>query len=219
MRASSTAAGTGWRLRELGTTSGHYRDVTTISTLTDRELWRSACNGQPQDFGLIFDRHGATVYNHLARRTDSWSTAEDITSVVFLEAWRRRADIELVHDSALPWLLGVANKVVQQRRRSVRRHRDALNRLPPGVVEPDPADQVVARLDGELKAKQVLAAFRRLPTRDQDVIALCVWQGLDYAAAAIALGVPIGTVRSRLSRARTRLADLSDFHPVREEQA
>jgi len=191
--------------------------VTTISTLSDRDLWRSACDSQPQDFGLIFDRHSVTVYNHLYRRTDSWSTAEDLTSVVFLEAWRRRADVKLVEASALTWLLGVANKVLQTKYRSVRRHRDALSRLPKALVEPDPADAVVARLDGELRAGQLLAAFRQLPARDQDVIALCVWDGLDYAAAAVALGVPVGTVRSRLSRARARLAALAQLSPDSEE--
>src|SRR4051794_12466006 len=100
----TTSEGTRPRLRP-------QTGVTTISTATDRELWRSACEGQPQDFGVIFDRHATTVYNHLYRRTGSWSTAEDLTSVVFLESWRRRADVELVGDSALPWLLGVANKV------------------------------------------------------------------------------------------------------------
>ncbi len=189
----------------------------TISTLSDRELWRRACDGQPQDFGLIFDRHSTTVYNHLYRRTASWSTAEDLTSVVFLEAWRRRGDVQLVEESALPWLLGVANKVLQTKFRSVRRHREALSRLPKALVVPDPADAVVTRLDGELRVGQVLAAFSRLPARDQDVIALCVWDGLDYAAAAVALGIPVGTVRSRLSRARARLATLAQLPPDTQE--
>jgi len=88
-------------------------------------------------------------------------------------------------------------------------HRAALSRLPAHTATPDHADDVAARIDGDRRLSRVKAAFDRLTPADQDVLALCVWQGLDYATAAIALGVPIGTVRSRLSRARGRLQALA----------
>ncbi|NUW36509.1 hypothetical protein HTZ77_34650 [Nonomuraea sp. SMC257] len=76
---------------------------------TDAELWRRAVDGDTEAFGVIFDRHARAVYNHCFRRTADWSEAEDITSVVFLEAWRRHGELSPERDSALPWLLGVAN--------------------------------------------------------------------------------------------------------------
>src|SRR5665811_775431 len=97
--------------------------------VVDRDLWRKALE-DPEAFGEIFARHAKPVYNYLFRRCGDWSTAEDLTSVVFLEAWRKRADVRLVHDSALPFLFGVATNVLRNRRRSERRYREALSRMP-----------------------------------------------------------------------------------------
>jgi RNA polymerase sigma-70 factor (ECF subfamily) len=73
---------------------------------------------------------------------------------------------------------------------------------------PDPADDVAAHVDDERRMKQLLARLSELPRGEQDVVALCVWSELSYEDAAAALGVPVGTVRSRLSRARGRLREL-----------
>ena len=81
-----------------------------------------------------------------------------------------------------------------------------------GQVE-DPADDVARRLDDTKRLADVKGAFGRLRERDREVLLICVWGGLDYEAAAVALGVPVGTVRSRLSRARARLAELAGAGP------
>lgn len=177
--------------------------------LTDGELWRQAGQGDPSAFGALFERHIDAVYNHCFRRTGSWEAAEDLASVVFLEAWRRRREVSLSGESILPWLLAVANNVVRNRDRSLRRHRRLLAKLPPAVVAPDPADEAVSRVDDERAMQRVLEVFSRLLPDEQDVLALCVWAGLSYADAAVALGVPIGTVRSRLFRAREHLRKLA----------
>lgn len=175
---------------------------------TDTDLWQRAVAGDAAAFGVLFDRHARSVYNHCFRRTADWALAEDLTSVVFLEAWRRRADVRLERESALPWLLGVATNVVRNRRRSERRHQSALQRLPRERGE-DFADGVDERLDDERQMHEVLALVGKLPRSEQDVLALCAWAGLSYEEAALALGLPIGTVRSRLSRARARLRELT----------
>jgi RNA polymerase sigma-70 factor (ECF subfamily) len=162
--------------------------------------------GEPEAFGVLFERHARPVYNHLFRRTADWSLAEDLTSVVFLEAWRRRADVRLEHDLALPWLLGVATNVLRNRRRSQWRYRAALERVPRERVE-DFADDADSRLEDEQRMQAVLGSLSRLPKREQDVIALCVWADLSYEEASVALDIPVGTVRSRLSRARARLRE------------
>src|SRR5580698_6551461 len=136
----------------------------------DQELWRLAGAGDNAAFGELFDRHATAVYNHLFRRTASWSEAEDLTSAVFLLAWRRRATVVIDRESALPWLLGVANHVLRNSRRASRRYQAAL------------------------------------PRHEREVVELCAWSGLDQKAAAVALGVSLGTVKSRMHRARRRLA-------------
>jgi RNA polymerase sigma factor (sigma-70 family) len=175
---------------------------------TDAELWQRAVEGEPDAFGVLFERHARTVYNYLFRRTADWALAEDLTSVVFLEAWRRRADVTLESGVALPWLLGVATNVLRNRRRSQWRHRAALQRIPRERQEDFAAD-ANERLDDEKRMRTVLRSLASLPAREQDVVALCAWAELSYEEAALALGVPVGTVRSRLSRARARMRELT----------
>ncbi|WP_432537877.1 RNA polymerase sigma factor [Kineococcus arenarius] len=194
-------------------------DIGDANAHSDAHLWRSARDGDVESFGVIFDRHSEAVRAYCARRTGSLDTAEDLVSIVFLEAWRRRDDVELVDDGALPWLYGIARRTVQHRWRTTQRHRRALQHLPTAVIAPDHAEQVAARIDDERHLTQLREAFSRLRPADQDVLTLCVWQGLDYAAAAVALGVPVGTVRSRLSRARARLHALSTTSEPRTPEA
>ncbi|WP_250007677.1 RNA polymerase sigma factor [Actinoplanes sp. M2I2] len=174
-------------------------------TADDGELWRRARAGEPECFGVLFDRHAEAVRAFCARRSGSADAADDLVSIVFLEAWRRRDDVELIDGNALPWLYGIARRALQNRWRTALRHRRALDRLPPAPAAPDHADAVADRLDDERELARIATALGRLRPSDRDVLVLCVWQGLSYAEAAVALGVPVGTVRSRLSRARSRL--------------
>lgn len=174
---------------------------------TDRELWERAAKRDGPAFGALFARHGETVYNHCFRRTASWAEAEDLTSTVFLEAWRRRKDVRFYSESLLPWLLAVANNVMRNAGRSKRRHQRFLTKLPPPQASSDFVDELAHRVDDERAMSEILIALGRLRIEEQEAIALCDWAGMSYAAAAVALGVPVGTVRSRLSRARRRLRE------------
>jgi RNA polymerase sigma-70 factor (ECF subfamily) len=165
--------------------------------------------GDPEAFGVLFDEYGRVVYNLAFRMTGNWSAAEEAVSLTFLEAWRLRDTIEQTGGSLRPWLLGVAVNVTRNAARASRRHQAALDRLPPAPVIPDFADDLAGRIDDAARLRAVQAAMSRLRRAEQEVLALCVWCGLDYTAAAQALGVPVGTVRSRLSRARAKLAKLA----------
>jgi RNA polymerase sigma-70 factor (ECF subfamily) len=127
-------------------------------------------------------------------------------SLTFLDAWRLRERADKEGGSLRPWLLGIATNVTRNTRRAARRHAAAVARLPRDEAEPDFADEIAGRLDDAAQLAVVRTALRKLRRPEREVLALCVWSGLDYAAAAEALGVPVGTVRSRLSRARTKLA-------------
>ena len=186
------------------------------ATASDQDLWSHAANeGAGDAFGELFERHADRVYAHCFSRTGSWSMAEDLTSVVFLEAWRRRSEVRFSGDSALPWLLGVANNATRNAQRSVRRHNLLLAKLPPPGQEADIAADAAARVDQERLAQHLLCAMARLREAEQEVLALCDWAGLSYAEAAVATGVPEGTVRSRLSRARQHLRELADDNQAR----
>lgn len=171
---------------------------------SDIELWRRAGQGDGDAFVLLFRRHADAIYNFCFRRTADWAHAEDLTSRTFLEAWRRRADVEAFGDSLLPWLYGVAANVVRTDWRTLRRRVQAYARRPLDAETPDFADDVAARLDSEAAMRRILEAARDLGAIDRDVLTLS-WQGLTYTEIAFALGLPLGTVRSRLSRARSRV--------------
>jgi RNA polymerase sigma factor (sigma-70 family) len=192
--------------------AGHKGNVTSlVSTESgDAALWRAAAAGQHDAFGKLFDRHAAPVYNYLLRHTSNWSDAEDLTAAVFLQAWRRRGEVVFDRDSALPWLLGVARGVLRNARRARRRYEAAIYRAGAAAVTAagpgDPADLVAARLDDERQFAALQRAIGLLPRQQREVVELCVYAGLDQQAAAVALAISVGTVKSRLHRARQRLA-------------
>jgi RNA polymerase sigma-70 factor (ECF subfamily) len=183
--------------------SGHEKAMEP----SDADLWTRSRAGDRDAFGALFERHAKALYNYCFRRIGSWATAEDMLSVVFIEAWRRR-DQDLPSDKVLPWLYGIATNVVRNQRRSERRYASALRRVPGIRSEPDFAAISDERIDDQWQAQGALNLLRKLPRREQDAFVLCAWMELSYEDAALALRVPVGTVRSRLSRARARLREL-----------
>jgi RNA polymerase sigma factor (sigma-70 family) len=174
----------------------------------DPQLWERTRSGDAEAFGDLYERHARAVQSYCLWRTADLQAAEDATATVFLEAWRRRRRLTLTTDSAAPLLLGIANNVVRSQWRSGRRHRDALERMR-NVLQP-PADleaEAIARLDAIQQVRDGGEAIRRLPRREREVLALLAWSDLSYSEIAATLGLPIGTVRSRIARARDRLGD------------
>jgi RNA polymerase sigma factor (sigma-70 family) len=156
-------------------------------------------------FSGLYEQHCHAVYNHCFRRAGSWSLAEEMTAATFLTAWRRWAAAPEAADDALPWLLAIANNMLRNTRRAQRRYTAALARIEqPGVVT-DPAESVAARVDAERQMAAALPILGMLPARERAVIELCVGAGLTSQQAAAALGIPSGTVKSRLSRGLSRL--------------
>ena len=171
--------------------------------------WSSARGGDGPAFASLFDLHRDRVFGHALRLTRRPHDAEDVTAAVFLEAWRKRESVRVVDGSIIGWLLVTTNYVARNHARGLRRYRTALAKLPAPAPQQDHAPDVDDSLDGAGRDRQVREAFEKLSKRDQDVITLCVLEELTTAQAAEALGVPEGTVKSRLSRARARLAALA----------
>jgi RNA polymerase sigma-70 factor (ECF subfamily) len=185
---------------------------TATSSASDEVLWAQARGGDADAFGEIYARHARAVYDFCLWRTADPQAAEDAVATVFLEAWRRRDRLDLTADSAAALLLGIANNIVRGHWRTSRRHRQALTRLraaaPTEGVEPQSA--VIARIDARRHLREAQEAIRSLPRREREVLVLIADRDLSYKETASALGVPIGTVRSRLARARSRLRSIHD---------
>lgn len=160
------------------------------------------------------------VYAHAFRATADWSAAEDVVSLTFLEVWRLRERLEDSDESVRPWVYGIATNVLRNRWRTALRHQETFKKLRPPPDIPDFSDDVVERLDGTDRLKAARRALGKLRRSDREVFMLCVWSDLSYSAAADALGIPVGTVRSRLSRARARLQKLTkqEFENAREKR-
>ena len=153
---------------------------------------------RPARFAVLYERHLPQVASYLARRVGV-QLAEDLAAEVFVRAFRGRRSYRAQHDTALPWLLGIAANLVADHRRAERRRLAALQRMAGST-------RAVADDEIALLAPGVIRELRRLPARDRDSLLLVVWGELSYEEAASALGVPVGTVRSRIARARRRLA-------------
>ncbi|MEW2493488.1 RNA polymerase sigma factor [Streptomyces nodosus] len=166
--------------------------------------------GDHEAFTALYEEFAREVYNHAYRLTGDWSTAEEVLSETFLAAWRTRHTVDPEGDSLRPWLLGIATNKARNTRRGIGRRLAFLARRPAPELVADIADATVGRVDDARRLAAVRQALGGLRRQEREALALCVWSGLNYAEAAEALGVPVGTVRSRLSRARTRLCRLTD---------
>jgi RNA polymerase sigma factor (sigma-70 family) len=180
---------------------------------TDAALLSRTQVGDTEAFGALFERHAPAVLRFCFRRTGNAAAAEDLTSIVFLEAWRRRDRTTFFEGQARPWLLGVALNILRSQARSERRYREALARLPADDVPEPESEAAIARLDAETEMRAVLKILDQLGRREREVLELCVWEGLSTEEAALALGISPGAVRSRLSRARRRLPLLEGMAP------
>ena len=165
-------------------------------------------------FGIVFDRHFAVVHRYLARRVGR-SRADDLAAQTFVVAFARRGIFDQSVASARPWLLGIATNLMRNELRAEQRLLRALARLESGSTG-DLAEEVersLARASAVAEVAQVASTLGALDPDQRDVLLLYAWGDLSYKQIASALAVPIGTVRSRLSRARSALKRALPDHP------
>ncbi|MFJ9038658.1 RNA polymerase sigma factor [Streptomyces sp. NPDC102406] len=166
--------------------------------------------GERGAFAELYEQCAGPVHQHALWLTGDWSTAEDIMSETFLTAWRSRERVHPEGGSLRPWLLGIATHKAENARRGLRRRLAFLARQPRPADVADFAPEVAGRIDDARRLAAVQSSLDRLRRHEREVLTLCVWSGLDYRQTAEALGVPVGTVRSRLARARAKLARFAD---------
>ena len=163
--------------------------------MTDAELIESSLVDSAS-FALVFDRHFPAIHRFIRGRIGA-ELADDLASETFTTAFRRRAAYDLSRQDAAPWLYGIAVNLLRQHRRSEERRLKAYARA---AVVHAPASGVADPLD-----ETVAAALLGLGKLDRNLILLYAWAGLSYEQLADALDLPLGTVRSRLSRTRSKL--------------
>jgi RNA polymerase sigma-70 factor, ECF subfamily len=158
---------------------------------------------EPDRFAEVFDRHYADIHGYVARRLGR-GLADDLAAETFLVAFDRRRRFDVAHASARPWLYGIAsNLVARQRRAELRRYR-ALARAAAVEAVEGHSERADVRVDAQALRARLAAALVEVEDRDRDVLLLVAWADLTCEEAARALGIPAGTARSRLHRARRR---------------
>ena len=160
---------------------------------------------EPERFAALFDRHAPHIYRYLARRAGR-QVADDLVAETFLAAFAKRDRYDLGHPGARPWLYGIATNLVGQHRRDQARQ-DRI-RAAAAVAEPEVpghADKVAADVTAQAMRTLLEGALAVLSAGDRDVLLLIAWEQLTYQEVSRALAIPVGTVQSRLHRARTKV--------------
>jgi RNA polymerase sigma factor (sigma-70 family) len=168
---------------------------------TDAALIERSLN-EPDLFSEVFDRYYTEIHGYVSRRLGS-GLADDVASETFLIAFDRRRRYDAAHPSARPWLYGIASNLVSRHHRAELRRYRALARAGAADVG-DGVDGIAARLDAEALRGRLAAALLEVADGDREVLLLVAWAQLSCEEAARAVGIPAGTARSRLHRARRK---------------
>ena len=161
---------------------------------------------EPEAFAALYDRHAAPIHRFAGRRLGD-QMADDVVGETFLAAFRRRDRYDLRRADARPWLYGIAANVIGKHRRAEVRMLRAFARTGADPVADGYADRVDSRVCAGAVQRDLAAALAALSAGDRDVLLLIAWADLSYEETAAALGIPVGTVRSRLNRARRKVRE------------
>jgi RNA polymerase sigma-70 factor (ECF subfamily) len=159
---------------------------------------------EPERFAGLFDRHAPYIYRYLARRAGR-EVADDLVAETFLAAFAKRDRYDLSHSDARPWLYGIATNLIGQHRRDEVRQYQIRQAATAGPEVPGHADRVAADVTAQAMRPLLDAALAALSPGDRDVLLLIAYEQLSYQEVARALGIPVGTVQSRLHRARAKV--------------
>ena len=160
----------------------------------------------PETFGLIYDRHAATLLRFLGRRAGA-EVAEGLIGELFRIAFERRKTFDVSRTTALPWLYGIGSNLLLKHRRGEARRLRASARMAAASEAVDRRASARA-FNARLLFPRVADAIEALPDGEREALLLFAWEDLSYQSVAEALELPIGTVRSRLNRARAQLREL-----------
>jgi len=178
------------------------------SSEDEATAWAAVLDSDSDAFVAIFDKHRDRVYRHALRITENVHDAEDVTAGAFLELWRRQKAVRVVDGSVLPWLLVTTTNLARNLARSLRRYRSILAALPRAENARSAEEVALEQIEEVRISAQVREALHTLTPSDAGLITLIVFEHFSLSQAALALGISDGAVRTRLHRARTRIATL-----------
>ena len=175
----------------------------TASSASDAAVIEASLR-DPDAFAVLYDRYAPALYRYAYRRLGP-DTAEDVVAGAFAAAFAGRHRYDIAHQDARPWLFGILSKeIAGHRRREDARYR-ALARVPVTDTDESLADRVSATVTAGAARARLAGALAQLSTGDRSVLLLVAWGDLTYDQVAQALSIPVGTVRSRLNRARRKV--------------
>lgn len=173
-----------------------------------------ASMSDPERFGILVRKHAPVIQRYVTRRIGA-EKAEDVVAETFLAAFRQRASYSADGRDCLPWLYGIATNLLRRHWRTEKAQLVILARTGIDPLTEPFTDRVDAAVTASAVKPRLAAALMRLPASQRDSLLLLVWADLTYAQIAHATGVPVGTVQSRISRARHRLRkQLADLDPA-----
>ncbi|GAA4955432.1 RNA polymerase sigma-70 factor (ECF subfamily) [Nonomuraea thailandensis] len=187
----------------------------TGETIAATVPWTARAPGAAQDtprhtlddadaFSAVFDAYFGEIHAYVAQRLGP-DHAEDIVAETFLTAFRKRDRYDPSRAGVRAWLYGIATNLIGKHRRLEARTLRALGRCGPETDAPGHEESVAVRVSAQSLRPELAAALAELDRRDRDVLLLVALAGLGHDEIATALGIPYGTVGSRLSRARKKL--------------
>jgi RNA polymerase sigma factor (sigma-70 family) len=183
------------------TAAGHTPHAAADDARVIECSWR-----EPEQFAALFDRHAPRIHRYVARRVGR-EAADDLVAETFLAAFGQRRRYDLRYTDAAPWLYGIATNLIGQHRREEVRQFKIQRALPPEPELPGHAERVTADVTAQAMRGVLIAALAGLAVADRDVLLLIAWEQLTYEEVGRCLGVPVGTVRSRLHRARVKVRE------------
>jgi RNA polymerase sigma factor (sigma-70 family) len=173
---------------------------------------------EPEAFAVLYDRHAAAIHRYVTRRLGP-AVADDLVAECFLAAFWRRHTYDVSRPDARPWLYGIAANAIGKHRRAEVRLLRALARTGTDPVAEGHADWVDSRVTAVAMQRPLAAALAALPPGDREVLLLIAWADLSYEEVAQALEIPVGTVRSRLNRARRKTREaLAGHDPTQQRE-
>lgn len=161
--------------------------------------------GSLADFEQLFEANADDLHRYLGRLVGG--VADDLVADTFVAALKGRDGFDPARASPRAWLFGIANNLARNHLRRRKREHAAMARLLDGDRAESHESRVVEQVDAQLRARQLAAAIAALDDADRDVLLLTSWSGMDSNEIAQALGIPAGTVRSRLHRVRRHLRE------------
>jgi RNA polymerase sigma-70 factor (ECF subfamily) len=171
--------------------------------------------GDPAAFATLFERHSGALFNYALRHSVGAAAAEDLVQGAFLEAWRRGDSIELVDESLRPWLFGTIRRMIYRHWRNLERGTRATARLEAlrDDRSEEPDEIVLQQFEVDAQASRAKEALGTVPPAFREPLLLWAWDEMTYEQIAVVLDIPVGTVKSRIARARRHL-NLTDAAPT-----